>query len=101
MKVSKVAVIVRDNANCWEGLRTSLGLAIEMIETHLILLGKVSLPEERTESFEENLGFLINELEGRVFTDTKANVDEWEYFEYLSGESVAQSLDGYDLVIPF
>ncbi|MEE9557423.1 MAG: hypothetical protein V3V76_09190, partial [Candidatus Adiutricales bacterium] len=69
MKVSKVAVIVRDNANCWEGLRTSLGLAIEMIETHLILLGKVSLPEERTESIEENLGFLINELEGRVFTD--------------------------------
>jgi len=101
VKVSKVAVIVRNKANCWEGLRTSLGLAIEMIETHLVVLGKVSIAEERTEGFEENLEFLINELEGRAFTDTRANLDEWDYFEYLSAESVAQSLDGYDLVIPF
>ena len=101
MKVSKVAVIVRDNANYWEGLRTSLGLAIEMIETHLIVLGKVSIPGERTEGFEENLDFLINELEGRAFTDTKANLDKWNYFEYLSATSVAQRLDEYDLVIPF
>lgn len=101
MKVSKVAVIVRDNANYWEGLRTSLGLAIEMIETHLIVLGKVSIAAERAAGFAENLEFLIDELEGRAFTDTRANLDEWDYFEYLSAESVAQSLDEYDLVIPF
>lgn len=101
MKPNKVAVIIRDVNNQWEGLRSSLGLGIEMIETHMFVIGEVQMPEDRVQGYKENLEFLKDELEGKHYTDNKANVDKWGFFEYMSLDDIAKKLGEYDLIVPF
>ena len=101
MKADLVAVIIRDPNNYWEGLRSGLGMGLEMIETHMFVLGEVQMPEDRVEGYKENLEFLQEELEGKVLTDTKANVEKWGFFEYMSLDDMGKKLGDYDLVIPF
>ncbi len=101
MKSDKVAVIVRDPKNYWEGLRSSLGMGLEMIEADVFVLGKVDMPEDRVDGYRENLEFLQEELECHLYTDTQANVDTWELFAYMTIEDMGRKLADYDLVIPF
>ena len=101
MKADLVAIVIRDPNNYWEGLRSGLGLGLEMIESHVFVLGEVNMPDDRVEGYKENLEFLKDELEGNHYTDTQANVDKWGYFEYMSVEDMAKKLPEYDVVIPF
>jgi hypothetical protein len=101
MKADFVAILIRDPNNYWEGLRSGLGLALEMIEAHVFVLGEVKMPEDRVEGYKDNLEFLKDELEGNHYTDTQANVDKWGFFEYMSLEDMGKKLTEYDLVIPF
>lgn len=101
MEANKVAVIIRDINNQWEGLRSSLGLGLEMIETHMFVIGEVYIPEDRVEGYKENLEFLKDEVDGQHYTDTQANVENWGFFEYMSLDDMAKKLREYDLVIPF
>ena len=101
MKADLVAIVIRDPDNYWEGLRSGLGLGLEMIESHVFVLGEVNMPEDRVEGYKENLEFLKDELEGNHYTYTQANVDKWEFFEYMSLEDMAKKLPEYDVVIPF
>ncbi len=100
MEPNKVAVIIRDVDNQWEGLRSSLGLGIEMIETHMFVIGEVQMPDDAVEGYKENLEFL-DELEGKNYTDNQANVDKLGFFEYLSLDDMVQMLRDYDLIVPF
>ena len=101
MEPNKVAVVIREPNNYWEGLRSSLGMGLEMIETDMFVIGEVTQPEDRIEGYKENLEFLKDELEGNHYTDTQANVDKWGFFEYMPIEKIAEKLREYDLVIPF
>jgi hypothetical protein len=101
MKADLVAILIRDPNNYWEGLRSGLGLGLEMIEAHVFVLGEVKMPEDRVEGYKDNLEFLKDELEGNHYTDTQANVDKWGFFEYMSLEDMGKKLTEYDLVIPF
>ena len=100
MKANKVAIIIRDENNLWEGLRSCLGLGVEMIETHMFVLGRVWISEERENAYAENLEFL-NDLEGRAITDNEENVARWSLFEHMSLDGIAGMLPEYDLIIPF
>ena len=101
MKADLVAILIRDPNNYWEGLRSGLGLGLEMIEAHVFVLGEVKMPEDRVEGYKDNLEFLKDELEGNHYTDIQANVDTWGFFEYMSLEDMGKKLTEYDLVIPF
>lgn len=101
MEPNKVAVVIREPNNYWEGLRSSLGMGLEMIETDMFVIGEVTQPEDRVEGYKENLEFLKDELEGNHYTDTQANVDKWGFFEHMPLEEIAKKLREYDLVIPF
>lgn len=101
MKVDKVAVIIRDTENYWEALRSCLGLGCEMIETHMFVLGEVGMPKDRVQAYKENLEFLGEELDGRNFTDSKANIEKWNFFRYMALDDMAEKLREYDLLIPF
>ena len=101
MEPNKVAVVIREPNNYWEGLRSSLGMGLEMIETDMFVIGEVTMPDDRVEGYKENLEFLKDELEGNHYTDTQANVDKWGFFEYMPLEEIAEKLREYDLVIPF
>ncbi len=101
MKVNKAAVIIRNANNQWEGLRSSSGLGVQMIDTHMFVVGEVQMPEDRFESYKENLEFLKDDLEAEIYTDNEANVEKWGFFEYISLDHMGKKLFEYDLIIPF
>ncbi len=101
METKKAAVIIRNAGNQWEGLRSSLGLGVQMIDAHMFVIGEVQMPEDRFEGYRENLEFLKDDLEAEIYTDNKANVDKWGFFEYLSLDNMGKKLFEYDLIIPF
>lgn len=93
-------MIIRHEDNLWEGLRSCLGLGVEMIETHMFVLGRVCISKEREEAYAENLEFL-DDLEGKAITNNQENAVRWPLFEYMSLDSMARMLPDYDLIIPF
>ncbi len=101
MEVSKAAVIIRNANNQWEGLRSCLGLGVQMIDPHMFVVGEVRMPEDRFEDYKENLEFLKDDLEAKIYTDNKANVEKWGFFEYMSLDEMGKKLLEYDLIIPF
>jgi len=101
METKKAAVIIRNPGNQWEGLRSSLGLGVQMIDAHMFVIGEVQMSEDRFEGYRENLEFLKDDLEAEIYTDNKANVDKWGFFEYLSLDNMGKKLFEYDLIIPF
>ena len=101
METKKAAVIIRDANNQWEGLRSSLGLGVQMIDAHMFVIGEVQMPENRIEGYKENLEFLKDDLEAEIYTDTKANVEKWGFFEYIPLDNIGDKLLEYDLIIPF
>ena len=101
METKKAAVIIRNANNQWEGLRSSLGLGVQMIDTHMFVIGEVQMPEEMLEGYKENLEFLKDDLEAEIYTDNKANVEKWGFFEYMSLNQMGKKLFEYDLIIPF
>ncbi len=101
MEAKKAAVIIRNANNQWEGLRSSLGLGVQMIDTHMFVVGEVQMPEDRLEGYKENLGFLKDDLEAEIYTDNEANVEKWGFFEYMSLDNMGKKLLEYDLIIPF
>ena len=101
METKKAAVIIRNAKNQWEGLRSSLGLGVQMIDAHMFVIGEVQMPEDRFEGYQENLEFLKDDLEAEIYTDNKANVEKWGFFEYMSLDNMGEKLIEYDLIIPF
>jgi hypothetical protein len=101
MELNKAAVIIRDPRNQWEGLRSSLGLGVEMIDTHMFVIGKVQIAEDRCEGYKENLEYLKDDLEAEIYTDNQLNLKEWGFFEYLPLSDMGKKLCEYDLIIPF
>ncbi len=100
MEPNKAAILIRDTENQLEGLRSCIGLNMDMIEAHLFVIGEVQIPEEQAETFRENLEFL-DDLEGKHFTETRANIEEWGYFKHIPLDDMAVMLRDYDLIIPF
>ena len=101
METKKAAVIIRNANNQWEGLRSSLGLGVQMIDTHMFLIGEVQMSADRFEGYKENLEFLKDDLEAEIYTDNEANVEKWGFFEYMSLDNMGKKLFEYDLIIPF
>ena len=100
MEIRKAAVIVREAENQLEGLRSCLGMGVEMIEAHYYVIGKLQIPGDRAGDFQESLE-LLDDLDGRAFTDTRSNLDNYEIFEFLPVDEMGPRLAKYDLVIPF
>ncbi len=101
MEPRKVAVIIKDAENQWEGLRSSLGLGVEMIDTHLFVIGEIQMRDDRVEGYKDNLEYLQDDLEAETYTNNKANVEKWDFFEYMSLDDMGKKLREYDLIIPF
>ena len=96
----KVAILARHLGDQHEGLRSSLGLAAEMIDTHFFLLGHELEPKvAEDEEYKDRYEMLVDELEEEVFSNVKEN--EKHGYKYLSTEEIAKKMKEYDLVIPF
>ena len=94
-EIKKVAVLIKRKQDLFEGLRTSLGLAVENLYTHMFVLDvEVNLTDE----YQENLEWL-DELECQYYSNNKSNISYG--FIYLNYEEIVKKLETMDLVIPF
>jgi hypothetical protein len=102
MKVEKVAFLIKAPQDSWEGLRSTLGLLVENLWVAAFFIDtEVELPASKSEDdFKENLE-MLEDLEGEVYTNVRANVDKWGTFEYLSLEDMVAKIKEYELVVPF
>jgi hypothetical protein len=95
--MKKVAVLIKDIDQQYEGLRTSLGLLLEDAEVQMIVLNNEI--GNMNEAYHDNMEFL-DEMEGERFSNNQANVDKYG-FQYLTIEDVAARIKEADIVIPF
>ena len=95
--MTKVAVLIKDPAKQYEGLRSSLGMLLYNTEVQMFVLNEEIANMD--EAYEDNMGFL-DEMEGERFSNNKANVEKYG-FQYASLEQIGEMLRQADLIIPY
>ena len=95
--MSKVAVLIKNSEQQYEGLRSSLGMLLYNTEVQMFVLNDEIANMD--EAYEDNMGFL-DEMEGERFSNNKTNVEKYG-FKYATVEQIGEMLRQADLVIPF
>jgi len=96
-EVQKVAVLIKDAEQQYEGLRTSLGLLLEAASVQMYVLDHEI--ETMDEAYRENMEF-IDEMEGERFSNHPANVEKYG-FQPITNDEMLAKLKEFDLIIPF
>jgi D-ribose pyranose/furanose isomerase RbsD len=94
--MKKAAVVIKDKARQYEGLRVSLGMLLEDIEVQMFVLCHEIA--EMDEAYRENMQFL-DEMGGERFSDHQANAEKYG-FQYLTFEQITDRLRKADVIIP-
>lgn len=95
--MKKVAVVIREPRQQYEGLRTSLGALMENLQVQMIVLE--SAIQNMDEAYYENMMFL-DEMEGERYSDHPENIDK-HGFDPVNMQQVGDMLKQADIVIPF
>lgn len=95
--MKKVAVLIRDVEQQYEGLRTSLGLLLESTEVQMFVLNHEIANMD--EAYSDNMEFL-DEMEGERFSNVPANVEKYG-FQPVTMEEMSEKIESVDTVIPF
>lgn len=95
--MQKVAVLIKNPDQQYEGLRSSLGMLLYNTHVQMFVLNQEVA--DMDEAYEDNMGFL-DEMEGERFSNNLANVEKYG-FNYASTEQIGEMLRAADLVIPF
>ena len=100
--VKRIAFLINDPVDTWEGLRSTLGLLVENMWAAAFFIDcQLSPPEGKsTQDFEENLEMLLD-LEGEAFSNVQANADQYENITYLPLDEMVEKIKTYQLVVPF
>jgi hypothetical protein len=94
--MKKIAFLVKDQAEDWEGLRSNLGLAVGNNTMFLFVLDH---EVEMTEPYRENLDWILD-MEGEIYSNVQANVEK-HGFKPVTYEELGQMLKEMDIIIPF
>jgi len=95
--MKKVAVLIKDPDQQYEGLRVSLGALLDEVDVRMIVLNHEV--RHMDEAYRENMEFL-DEMEGQRFSNNPTNVEKYG-FTYASRKQIAEQLKSVDVVIPF
>ena len=95
--MKKVAVVIKDVRQQYEGLRVSLGALLDNVEIQMFVLNHEI--ENMDEAYRDNMEFL-DEMEGERFSNNSANVEKYG-FVHTTLKDAAKRLQAADLVIPF
>jgi len=95
--MKKVAVVIREPRQQYEGLRTSLGALMENLQVQMVVLDNAI--QNMDEAYYENMMFL-DEMEGERYSDQEENIDK-HGFEPITMQQVGDMLREADIVIPF
>jgi len=94
--MKKVAFLIRSKEEDWEGLRSTLGLAVEDNPVSLFVLDH---EVKMTDPYRKNLD-LVLDLEGEIYSNVPANVEK-HGFQPITCEELGQKLKEMDLIVPF
>ena len=92
-----VAVLIRETAKQYEGLRSSLGMLLYNTYVQMFVLDNEIANMD--EAYEDNMGFL-DEMEGERYSNNRTNVEKYG-FKYASIEEIGEMLKKADLIIPY
>lgn len=95
--MKKVAVVIKDVDQQYEGLRTSLGLLLDATEVKMFVLDNEIA--DFSEAYSDNFEF-IDEMEGESFSNNTVNVEKYG-FKHATLEEMAAMMKSADIVIPF
>ncbi len=95
--MKKVAVLINDVEQQYEGLRSSLGMLLYETEVQMFVVNEEIANMD--EAYHDNMEFL-DEMEGGRFSNNRANVDKYG-FTYATIDEMGEMLQQADLVIPF
>jgi hypothetical protein len=95
--MTKVAVLIKDPAKHYEGLRSSLGMLLYNTEVQMFVLNDEVANMD--EAYADNMGFL-DEMEGERFSNNNVNVTKYG-FQYATLEQIGEMLRQADLIIPY
>ena len=95
--MKKVAVLVNDVEQQYEGLRSSLGMLLYETEVQMFVIDDEIANMD--EAYHDNMEFL-DEMEGGRFSNNRANVEKYG-FTYATIDEMGEMLQQADLVIPF
>ncbi len=95
--MKKVAVLIKDPEQQYEGLRTSLGMTLYKTRVSMFVLNHEIA--DMDEAFRENMEF-FDEMEGERYSNNPANVEKYG-FQLATVEQIGEMLRDVDLVIPF
>lgn len=95
--MKKVAVLIREKEQQYEGLRTSLGALLENVQVQMIVLDHEI--ENMHKAYQENMEFL-DEMEGERYSDNPTNVKKYGFLP-ISHQEIGNLLRAADVVIPF
>ncbi len=94
--MKKVAFLIRTREDQWEGLRSSLGLALENNRVTMVVLDH---EVEMTEAYRENLELFL-EMDGECYSNLPTNVERYG-FKPITLEELGEKLKEMDWIIPF
>jgi hypothetical protein len=95
--MKKVAVLINNVNQQYEGLRSSLGMMLYNTAVQMFVVDKEIASMD--EAYQDNMAFL-DEMEGERFSNNLANVEK-HGFKYASIEQMGEMLRQADLIIPF
>lgn len=95
--MKKVAVLINNVNQQYEGLRSSLGMMLYNTAVQMFVVDQEIANMD--EAYQDNMAFL-DEMEGERFSNNLANVEK-HGFKYASIEQMGEMLRQADLIIPF
>ena len=95
--MKKVAVLINNEKQQYEGLRSSLGMMLYNTAVQMFVVDKEIANMD--EAYKDNMEFL-DEMEGERFSNHPANVEKYG-FQPVTIEEMLVKLKEADLIIPF
>jgi hypothetical protein len=93
----KAAVIIRDPAQQYEGLRTCIGLLLEHIEVQMFVLHHEIVAMD--DAYRDNMAF-VDEMKGERYSNHSGNVENYGFRHVILSE-LARKINAADVIIPF
>ncbi len=95
--MKKVAVLIKDIDQQYEGLRLSLGALLDDVDIQMVVLNHEIANMD--EAYHDNMEFL-EEMEGQRVSNNMANAEKYG-FQHATIKEIAQRVKDVDLIIPF